>query len=125
MRKLPLLIAVMAIVAVLLAGTPAKAWGEQSYVVQPGDTLFSIAARFNVSVSELATINKVYDVNAIYVGQVLMLPAPLSSGYTPNYPTYPTQPNYQTQPTYPTQPNYQTQPNYYPGNVYTPPMVTY
>src|SRR3954454_13354341 len=106
MRKLPILIVVMAILAVLMFGTPANAqYGQQSYVVQPGDTLFSIAARFNVSVSELATINKVYDVNAIFVGQVLTLPAPLSSGYTPNYPT---------------QPNYQTQPNYYSGNVYTP-----
>src|SRR4051795_10958467 len=102
MRKLPLLIAVMAIVAVFLAGTPAKAWGEQGYVVQPGDTLFSIAARYNVSVSELATINRVYDVNAIYVGQTLTLPAPLPSGYTPNYPTNPQMPTY---PTYPNNSN--------------------
>ena len=56
------------------------------YVVQPGDTLFNIAARFNVSISELATINRVYDVNVLYVGQVLALPNPLPPGAIQNLP---------------------------------------
>jgi lysozyme len=54
---------------------PVSAQGGGQYIVQPGDTLFSIAARFSVSVSDLATINGMYDVNAVYVGQVLRLPA--------------------------------------------------
>jgi LysM repeat protein len=119
MRKIPLFIAAIAIAAILMIGSPAKAWGQQSYVVQPGDTLFGIAARFNVSVSELATINRVYDVNAIYVGQTLILPAPLPSGYTPNYPTNP------QQPTYPTYPNNYNPQNPYQYPIYTPPVVTY
>jgi LysM repeat protein len=55
---------------------PAQAQGgSRTYVVQPGDTLFSIAARFGVSVSELATINGFYDIHRVFVGQVLVLPA--------------------------------------------------
>jgi LysM repeat protein len=55
---------------------PAQAQGgSRTYVVQPGDTLFSIAARFGVSVSELATINGFYDIHRLFVGQVLVLPA--------------------------------------------------
>lgn len=81
MRKLSLLIAVIIVVAILAFGAlgvgSARA-ADGSYVVQPGDTLFNIAARFNVSVSELATINKIYDINVLYVGQVLILPNPLS-----------------------------------------------
>jgi LysM repeat protein len=90
------------VIAVLFGAanvTPASAQGYGSYgtyVVQPGDTLFSIAARFNVSVSELATINGIYDINRVNVGQVLILPAPLTPpqprpqpGYTPVITHYP------------------------------------
>src|SRR3954447_26722824 len=88
MRKFPLFVAVVIIIASFAFGNvaPAHAQGGGTYVVQPGDTLFSVAARFNVSVSDLATINKIYDVNAVYVGQVLWLPAMLPYGYSPAYP---------------------------------------
>ncbi len=76
MRRLTLLLIAFAL-AFVLGTAPARAAG--SYTVQPGDSLFSIAARFNVSISELATINKIYDVNAIYPGQVLILPAALGA----------------------------------------------
>lgn len=73
MRKLVFLVALVVLLTVGLK--PASA--HTGYIVQPGDNLFGIAARFNVSISELATINHIYDVNAIYVGQYLMIPAPL------------------------------------------------
>jgi LysM repeat protein len=44
------------------------------YVVQPGDTLYSIARRYNVTVWDLASYNNIYNVNLIYVGQVLIIP---------------------------------------------------
>src|SRR5258707_4713895 len=82
MRKLPLFIAVLALIAIFAFNIgPATAQAQgRIYVVQAGDTLFAVAARFNVSISELATINRVYDVNLLFVGQVLNLPAPLPNG---------------------------------------------
>jgi len=68
--------------------------GGNYYVVQPGDTLFSIADRFGVSLSDLATINGVYDVNRVFVGQVLTLPAAIRA-------PQPQQPIYQPYPSYP------------------------
>lgn len=45
------------------------------YVVKPGDTLGLIARRHNTTVYELARLNGIVNVNIIYVGQVLRLPA--------------------------------------------------
>jgi len=52
---------------------------RQSYVVQPGDTLSQIAARFQVDSASLATANDLKDPDHIEVGQSLKLdlPAPL------------------------------------------------
>ena len=46
-----------------------------SYIVQPGDTLDSIAARLHVSPAALAQVNNITDPNLIRVGQVLTIPA--------------------------------------------------
>lgn len=81
----------------LLATAPASAQGGGAtsgfYVVQPGDSLSSIAVRYNVSLSELATINGLYDVHRVFVGQVLRLPPPLPPGFIqPPLNTAPPQP---------------------------------
>lgn len=56
---------------------------DSTYIVQPGDTLFSIARRFNTTVGELARINSISDPNLIYAGQLLVLPgAPGGTVYT-------------------------------------------
>lgn len=80
-RILPQLVVLAIVVALFVSGIPAVRADSRTYVVQTGDSLFSIAARFNVSVSELATINKIYDVNSIYVGQTLILPNPLPANF--------------------------------------------
>jgi len=44
------------------------------YVVQPGDSLSSIAARFSVSLPELMTANGISDANQLDAGQQLIIP---------------------------------------------------
>lgn len=51
-----------------------------TYTVQTGDTLFSIARRFSLSVAQLQKLNNLADVDAIYEGQVLTV---VDSGRTP------------------------------------------
>jgi LysM repeat protein len=62
--------------------TPPPSTGTGTYVVKPGDTLSSIAARFGTTVQQLAALNGITNVNLIYVGQVLKVPGG-SSGGTP------------------------------------------
>jgi len=95
------------LMTLLFATIDSQAAG--SYVVQPGDTLFSIAVRFNVGISDLATLNHVYDVNTIYVGELLLLPNPLPPGYYNANPIY-SPPTGTTPPTYTTNFTYTVQP---------------
>lgn len=44
------------------------------YVVKRGDTLYSIARRYNLSVRQLAAYNNIRNPNRIYVGQVINIP---------------------------------------------------
>src|SRR5690606_4515372 len=45
----------------------------ETYVVEPGDTLWSIAARFDTDVRRLAAWNGLDDPNRLYPGQVLVV----------------------------------------------------
>ncbi|MEM7111531.1 MAG: LysM domain-containing protein [Chloroflexota bacterium] len=45
------------------------------YIVQPGDTLFTIATRYNLSVEALAAANNISNVNSLSVGDTLVIPA--------------------------------------------------
>lgn len=47
---------------------------DESYVVQTGDSLSTIAARYKTSVAELVAINQLRNRNAIRAGQKLILP---------------------------------------------------
>jgi LysM repeat protein len=47
---------------------------EVNYVVQPGDTLQSIAARFGVPVQELIRVNNIAYPYNIFIGQSLFIP---------------------------------------------------
>ena len=49
---------------------------EEKYTVQAKDTLFSIAQRFGVDIQTLMEANDIQNANLVYVGQVLLVPAP-------------------------------------------------
>jgi LysM repeat protein len=61
------------------AGTPVPG---QTYVVQRGDTLYSIARRFGTTVQAIAQANNIVNPNRIYAGQRLVIPG--SGGTPPN-----------------------------------------
>jgi lysozyme len=44
------------------------------YIVQSGDTMFKIGARFNVNVWDIAQANGLLNLNQIYTGQSLIIP---------------------------------------------------
>ncbi|MBI4771226.1 MAG: LysM peptidoglycan-binding domain-containing protein [Chloroflexi bacterium] len=54
--------------------TPQPGASPATYMVQPGDTLNRIAARYGTTWQTLASLNGLSDPNRIYVGQVLKLP---------------------------------------------------
>ena len=59
----------------LLAVSPVSAQSPGPvYIVQPDDTLSSIAARFNVTLNELMVANNISDPNLLTVGQQLVIP---------------------------------------------------
>lgn len=48
--------------------------GETTYTVKAGDTMYSIAKRYNTTVAKLAAANNIVNVNLLRIGQVLKIP---------------------------------------------------
>ncbi len=57
----------------------AQSGGPPIYVVQAGDTLYSIAQRYGIDVNALATANGLVNPDQIYVGQSLTIPVSTTS----------------------------------------------
>ncbi|WP_404334252.1 LysM peptidoglycan-binding domain-containing protein [Planococcus rifietoensis] len=55
------------------APTPPPATSVK-YTVKAGDTLYSIASKYNTTVAAIASANKITNINLISVGQVLIIP---------------------------------------------------
>ena len=55
---------------------PTPRRDAEEYVVQPGDTLGSIAARYGISLEALMQANRLSDANVLEVGVTLTIPAP-------------------------------------------------
>ncbi len=77
MRKLFLILILL--VSITFAVPPVSAQtatpvSGPTYVVQPGDTLSSIANRFSVSLSDLMSANNITDPNSIQAGEQLVIP---------------------------------------------------
>ena len=67
------------LVSILYAAQPAFAQTSTPvsgpmYIIQSGDTLSSIADRFNVSLNDLMSVNNITDPNTIQAGQQLIIP---------------------------------------------------
>jgi len=73
-----------------------------SYTIQPGDTYWELAYRYNTTVEEIIAANPGVDYNQLYVGQVIVIPDPPAGhghgpgghgygrhGYGPGYGGYP------------------------------------
>ena len=84
-KGLSLSVLVLALVAILLVGqaavaqepidvVPTPTAEAPVYVVQPGDTLFNIAGRFDTTVEAIVAANKIADPSLIRVGQKLVIP---------------------------------------------------
>jgi len=63
-------------------GLPTPTPEPFTYTVGEGDTLFSIALKFEVSPNDIIAANTLADPNSVYVGQKLLIP-----GYQPSAPT--------------------------------------
>jgi LysM repeat protein len=79
MRRVWLVISLIFVFALLstllVSSTSAQGAGETVYVVQRGDTLFGIAIRQRTTVAAIAARNNITNVNLIFIGQRLIIPA--------------------------------------------------
>ena len=57
-----------------LTPTPLPTSVPVTHIVQPGDTLYGIAARYGVSIVELAQLNGIANYDQLSIGQVLTIP---------------------------------------------------
>jgi LysM repeat protein len=82
------LLSSLVILALLLAAMPQQALAatnvtcSQYYSVQSGETLTAIAAKFNVTLTELANANNLKDPYVIFVGQQLCIPSSSTTSTT-------------------------------------------
>lgn len=77
-----------------------------TYTVSKGDTLYSIAAKFNTTVQEIKDINNLTS-NVLSIGQQLLIP----TSTTPETPEPPVEPEIPTEPEQPTEPEPPTTPD--------------
>lgn len=70
----PVPVAVAPVPEVMPGATPGA--GELSYVLRRGDSLFTVARRFNVTVAVLAATNRIANPNRVLAGTRLLIPSP-------------------------------------------------
>lgn len=62
-------------------GGPTTTYVPKSYTVQPGESLFAIAEKFNLSAPALVELNKIKNPDRVSAGTILLLPP--SNGFVP------------------------------------------
>lgn len=71
---------IVLLASVLFGCAPVREWDPLEYSVKPGDTLYSIAWRYEVDFKDIARWNNIQPPYAIYPGQRLQLSADDASG---------------------------------------------
>ncbi len=64
-------------------GLTPPSWCAEVHVVQPGETLFSIAQKYGVPMQVILAYNTLLDPTWIWVGQAICIPSPECSGAVP------------------------------------------
>jgi len=72
-RRVGAILAVVVLLSVLLVPA-ASAEGQAIHIVAPGETLYQISLRYGVGMYAIAAANGITNLNAIYVGQRLVIP---------------------------------------------------
>ncbi|MBX3082681.1 MAG: LysM peptidoglycan-binding domain-containing protein [Anaerolineae bacterium] len=73
-RQLRVILSIVLVMIVFAPFQVSAQEGPTRYTVQPGENLFRIALKYNVTVSDIAAANGISDVTHIYAGQVLIIP---------------------------------------------------
>jgi len=68
---------------------PTLRTDQQEYTVQPNDTLALISRKYGIDLNTLVKINKLADPNLLEIGQVLVIPPPVSKGTGPSFKVIP------------------------------------
>jgi murein DD-endopeptidase MepM/ murein hydrolase activator NlpD len=72
-KRYSLSLIILICISLIVQPVSAQAGGPV-YIVQPGDTFYSIANRFNITFNELAAANSGVDPNLLAVGQQIVIP---------------------------------------------------
>lgn len=86
MRRIALILTLLAVVMLFGAAVSAQQ-SSVVHVVAPGENLFRISLRYNVSMAAIASANGITNFNLIYSGQRLTIPG--TDGTTPTTPSTP------------------------------------
>ena len=88
MRRFIMVLTLLALLSALAIPVLAQNSGEVVHVVAPGENLYRISLRYNVSMAAIAQRNNIANVNLIFVGQRLIIPG--TTGGTNPPPATPT-----------------------------------
>lgn len=78
--KPPRLLIVVVAVSFLFVTVFSSAFAETTYKVRPGDTMWGIATRYGISVSDLAQANGIANPDLVFAGQELTIPDGTDTG---------------------------------------------
>lgn len=73
-RSAVLILSVLVLILAFAGPAAAQEQGGTIHIVAPGENLFRISLRYNVTIAAIASANNISNTNVIYVGQRLVIP---------------------------------------------------